>query len=270
MNIPKTTQSRAEIIILTEFVEMSWSGAAITIYKQLGYKYTGIHQKFMVPIQDLSHSSSKRVLVKCPFCERERLMAYSSAIRSGHTLCKHCTTRLDLTNISFGRLTAISPHIAKDKRGTYWLCKCECGNETTTRASALINGTTSSCGCYHKEVFQPLRGSESHLWNPNLTDDERERARARDRKTPENKEWINTILSRDNYTCQACGKRGVKLEVHHLYSYSNYPKKQLDIDNGVALCKKHHREFHGWMGGCHVACTPSDFYQWLNVPDKHK
>lgn len=33
------------------------------------------------------------------------------------------------------------------KKSSAWLCKCDCGNYKTARASSLINGDTSSCGC---------------------------------------------------------------------------------------------------------------------------
>jgi hypothetical protein len=35
---------------------------------------------------------------------------------------------LDLTNQKFGKLTAISKAPSRSGK-TYWLCKCECGNE---------------------------------------------------------------------------------------------------------------------------------------------
>ena len=34
--------------------------------------------------------------------------------------------------------------------------------------------------------------------------------------TPEYKAWRETILRRDRYTCQLCGQKGGKLEVHHI------------------------------------------------------
>lgn len=51
----------------------------------------------------------------------------------------------DLTGKVFERLTAIE--YAGSKK---WKCKCQCGEEITTRASALKNGTTKSCGCLKK------------------------------------------------------------------------------------------------------------------------
>lgn len=35
---------------------------------------------------------------------------------------------------------------------SYYLCKCDCGNELITRYSSLKNGNTKSCGCFAKKV----------------------------------------------------------------------------------------------------------------------
>lgn len=48
----------------------------------------------------------------------------------------------DLTGQKFGRLTVVS-YVGKQK----WLCRCECGNETTVFASNLTSSHTTSCGC---------------------------------------------------------------------------------------------------------------------------
>lgn len=61
----------------------------------------------------------------------------------------------DLTGQRFGRLTVIeyagkrvSPN---GTTSTMWKCKCDCGNIKDVRQGNLRNGTTQSCGCWHKE-----------------------------------------------------------------------------------------------------------------------
>jgi hypothetical protein len=46
----------------------------------------------------------------------------------------------------FGRLTVLSRASSVGSSGR-WLCRCECGNETTVYTSSLENGKTKSCGC---------------------------------------------------------------------------------------------------------------------------
>ena len=54
--------------------------------------------------------------------------------------------RLDLTGQRFGRLTVLRP---EENIGTYtfWVCRCDCGQETVVRTSNLRGGRTKSCGC---------------------------------------------------------------------------------------------------------------------------
>lgn len=57
---------------------------------------------------------------------------------------------IDLTGQKFGRLTVIKLHGTKNKT-SYWLCKCDCGNEKIVRASNLKNKHVRSCGCLQQE-----------------------------------------------------------------------------------------------------------------------
>ena len=61
----------------------------------------------------------------------------------------------DLTNMRFGRLTAIKPVGRKvfpnGKSCAVWLCKCDCGNKKEVLSQNLCGGSTKSCGCLLEE-----------------------------------------------------------------------------------------------------------------------
>lgn len=64
------------------------------------------------------------------------------------------------------------------------------------------------------------------------------------RSVPEYAEWRRSVFERDDYTCQRCGKRGGKLNAHHLKPFAKYIDHRFEINNGVTLCEKCHRTVH--------------------------
>lgn len=57
--------------------------------------------------------------------------------------------------------------------------------------------------------------------------------------------WRHAVLARDGHTCQDCGYQDVRLHVHHLYPFAEYPELRTDIDNGISLCVECHGARHG-------------------------
>jgi len=62
------------------------------------------------------------------------------------------------------------------------------------------------------------------------------------------KAWRTAIFARDDYICQGCGSRGVKLQAHHIVPWYLDHKKRFDLSNGITLCRKCHHLYHlpGW------------------------
>lgn len=58
---------------------------------------------------------------------------------------------IDLTGKRFDRLVVIERD--KSRKGTFWICKCDCGKQKSVSSKALKNGLTKSCGCLNKEII---------------------------------------------------------------------------------------------------------------------
>ena len=65
----------------------------------------------------------------------------------------------------FGRLVVVKLHHVGKNKGTWWECKCDCGNTKVVFRGGLTSGDTSSCGCYrneHKKEFAKKHGLSCH------------------------------------------------------------------------------------------------------------
>lgn len=68
------------------------------------------------------------------------------------------------------------------------------------------------------------------------------------RHTKEYSNWRMAVFARDNYTCQKCGKRGGRLNAHHIKRYRSCVEERTNINNGITLCESCHRAVHSLEG----------------------
>jgi len=69
---------------------------------------------------------------------------------------------IDLTGQKFGRLTVKKLH-STTAHGAWWVCQCECGQETLGLASNLKCGGKKSCGCLRREAPHCKRRGPEYL-----------------------------------------------------------------------------------------------------------
>lgn len=121
--------------------------------------------------------------------------------------------------------------------------KCNiCGHSWSVLPDNFINKRSSCRKCYEKSII----GEDHPRWNPELTKKDRNGERT---KTKAYRNWIKKVFRRDNYTCQICGDNISNfLSPHHLNGYDNFKNQRTDVNNGITLCRKCHKEFHGKYG----------------------
>lgn len=88
-----------------------------------------------------------------------RISVASTHLRDGHVKSCGCLNSemasarntKDLTGKVFGRLTVL--YRIENGTGCHarWRCRCTCGRETDVWSTSLIEGNTTSCGCYNEE-----------------------------------------------------------------------------------------------------------------------
>lgn len=64
------------------------------------------------------------------------------------------------------------------------------------------------------------------------------------RHSLEYKLWRVAVFTKDNFTCQKCGKHGGDMEAHHIKPFSIYPELRFAIDNGKTFCVNCHQKIN--------------------------
>lgn len=62
------------------------------------------------------------------------------------------TPKLQLSGKRFTKLLVLK-EVETGKGGSFWECRCDCGNITVIRGTMLTFGKTRSCGCLKREVL---------------------------------------------------------------------------------------------------------------------
>ena len=142
-------------------------------------------------------------------------------------------------------------------------CQCDnCGKITQNSYKDYIthnhNGLTY-CNLCKSKIF--MSGEKNYRWRSDISIEER-RTNEKDwgrYYDLEHHDFIRGVLNRDNYKCVVCGSKE-KLCVHHLDGWNWCTEKRRDINNGVTLCYKCHRNFHGIYGNGNN--TKEQFEEW--------
>jgi HNH endonuclease len=73
----------------------------------------------------------------------------------------------------FGKLIVIKKTNKRKYGNVVWLCKCSCGNEKEILSRNLINGSTKSCGCFHKERIKEANSGEKNTnWKGGVSEND--------------------------------------------------------------------------------------------------
>lgn len=74
--------------------------------------------------------------------------------------------------------------------------------------------------------------------------------------------WAKNVKRMSDYRCEKCNSIE-DIEAHHIESLSNNKDLEFDIDNGMCLCHKCHRELHGWTK---EKISHTDTMEWFYKP----
>lgn len=125
-------------------------------------------------------------------------------------------------------------------KGKVTVRKCEYCSVESARVNLYKKWNKLLCGKHYWHMYKfgkILWGDERPLLTPK---------KRRERYIKSMVEWKKAVFERDNYTCQICKTRGVKLEADHIKPYEYFPELRLELSNGRTLCVPCHRQTPTW------------------------
>lgn len=183
------------------------------------------------------------------FCSEKCRGVKQSTEGSVEHNCDYCGKEIKITKSRYDRHKNhfCSQHCLNKWKATKITSSCDyCGKEINQKKSNYDKHKNHFCSlkCLGKWRSEHVTGENHPCYNPNLTQEEREQRR----KIEGYNDFINSVYERDDYTCQCCGKRGGRLNAHHVYGYAEYKDFRIDVDNGITLCEDCHKEYHKQYG----------------------
>src|SRR6266849_946186 len=64
------------------------------------------------------------------------------------------SAHIDRTGKRYGQLLVLNKILKDKNRYFVWLCRCDCGNETSVPTTQLTSGKTKSCGCLRNDTIR--------------------------------------------------------------------------------------------------------------------
>lgn len=167
---------------------------------------------------------------------------YPNAQRARIAVCPVCGKEFRAVKEYKGRQSIYCSKECWSRRAKV-VTECQnCGKKIVAYKSANKKFCSNEC---RNEDYRKRTGKLAPRWEGGKT----EKIRILESRI-EYKEWRRDVFARDNYTCQACGKRGVRLEAHHIKEKCNFPELIYDVDNGITLCRECHKKTENY--GCNA------------------
>jgi hypothetical protein len=203
-----------------------------------------------------------KVDVKCVVCGYENNVFPIPYIYY-NAKCTRCSGRERITTERFKDIVFSDGYVllsectsAKSK----CLVKCDKGHLFIATADNYIRRNSRCPKC----VVDNRVGENHPNWKADLSEEDRIKTRG----FLPYRRWARLVKERDNFICQACFKRGVRLHSHHIEAWNHAKELRYELDNGVTLCVACHSDFHRNYGRGNNTVTQYD--EWLTECKRSK
>lgn len=207
-------------------------------------KYTYLTGQTINKLKILEVYSSSRCKVLCICCGKIKFVQVGNILHERTKSCgcqqnKWCRLKgknnpyfKDLTGQRFGKLLVIAPDKTIKKRGTHFLCNCDCGNSKIVSRRCLKHRNVISCGCSHHAIRgdSPLWTGYEEISGRLWTKIQRE-ARVRNFSVSITIQYIWNLFIKQDRKCALTGKK-LKFDTHARSKDGNASLDRIDSSKG--------------------------------------
>lgn len=222
-------------------------------YESKGYSFTKFGDYFDADVKDLSVGCRTEITAICDKCGSENKIIYKHYAlvafkhNNGEYFCDACRV----------------PNLKEKLMDTY-------GVENQFQRKEIQEKSKDTCMKHFGTEYyaqtkmhsESMKGERNNFWidgrNANYVA----------RNSSSTKTFARLVKQRDNYTCFACGYKAIpkngktrEVEAHHIIGYAVNPEIAWDLNNGITLCRKCHKNFHTIYG--YGENTKDQFNEWL-------
>jgi hypothetical protein len=209
-------------------------------------------------------NKGKKLMYLCQCDCGKSITTSSSNLKNGNTKTCGCSRLNNISNQRFGRLIVIKLSHVKNRK-SYWLCKCDCGNEKIVRSDCLKRDQVKSCGCLqyeHAIIKHNLSKTKIyHVWagmkDRCLNENNKAYKHYGERGVTVCEEWQKDFMSFYNWSMQNGYEEG--LSVDRINNNGNYEPSNCRWVDMKSQCNNHRRNVLITFDG-----KTQNIQQWAN------
>lgn len=119
----------------------------------------------LITIKDVGTDNNRNRLWECKCDCGNHKITSASSLRLHQVQSCGCLNENNLLGKRFGRWVVVERDLSNPGHGAKWICKCDCGNQSSVKGYALISGESMSCGCLNREISTTHGKTNSRLYH---------------------------------------------------------------------------------------------------------
>jgi 5-methylcytosine-specific restriction endonuclease McrA len=153
--------------------------------------------------------------------------------------CGHCGRRFALAHFRRNNIVMCSPECRTARRRAVCIQVHPRAVRVCVRCAKTFHSKQPSRKFCSTKCYNATRRTRVGPLSPGWKGGKSSESK-RIRASREYAEWRLAVFTRDKFTCQKCGAKGIELNAHHIKKFADHPELRMFVPNGITLCEPCH------------------------------